>query len=249
MVTFILLMTLLIIGTAVGMMLRRAQRKKSYSPADREAESYSLTTRASEQLVDVEADTHYDRLEMHKDVTHGERATVLAPNYDRLGPHKDISEGERVDALAPHYDRLQPRKDVSDSKRADILEPYNDTIGPHEEIPLSERADAKGTGPQSGSYDPNRVYAEVDKSKKKNKNTDIDPSAATAKSVDIVEQHYECSDVFGQDWFGNEIGEKYEGKLGVQSCTPYTGIGLHSTQGVELSEAQNASSLSIEAPN
>ena len=204
-------MILLIIGTAVGMMLRRAQRKKSYSPADREAESYSLTTRASEQHVDVEADAHYDRVEMHREVTHGEGASVLAPNYDRLGPHKYISEGERAGVLEPHYDSLEPHKDVSDSKRADVLELelYDDTIGPHEEIPLSERADAKGTGPQSGSYDPNRVYAEVDKSrKKKNRNTE------GGSSVDIVEQHYELSDVFGQDWFGNEIGEKSEGNVG-----------------------------------
>ena len=354
MVTFFLLMTLFIIGIAVGMMLRRAQRKKSYSPADREAESYSLTTRASEQHVDVEADAHYDRVEMHREVTNGERGSVLAPNYDRLGPHKDISEGEKAGVLEPHYDRLgphkdisegekagvlephydslEPHKDVSESKRADVLEPYSDTIGPHEEIPLSERADAKGTGPQSGSYDPNRVYAEVDKSKKKkNRNTEGGPSATTAQSVDIVEQHYEFSEVFGQDWFGNEIGEKYEGNLGdvgkgspsstakaidqlvepctpntvdalvyrnkkrnaeklngalkvedgvqiqnssnrgaceantqqndgeqnsgqqfprgVQMRTPYTGIGLHSTQDMELSEAQNDSSLSIGEPN
>ena len=217
MVTFFLLLILLIIGIAVGMMLRRAQRKKSYSPADREAESYYLTTRASEQHVDVEADAHYDRVEMHREVTHGEGAGVPAPNYDRLGPHKDISEGERAGVLEPHYDSLEPHKDVSDSKRADVLELelYDDTIGPHEEIPLSERADAKGTGPQSGSYDPNRVYAEVDKSKKKkNRNTEGGPSATTAQSVDIVEQHYEVSGVFGQDWFGNLVGEKSEGNLG-----------------------------------
>ena len=333
MVTFFLLLILFIIGIAVGMMLRRAHRKKSYSPADREAEIYSLTTRASELQANVEADAHYDRVEVHREVTHGDRPGVLAPNYDRLGPHKDISEGERAGVLEPHYDSLEPHKDVSDSKRADVLELelYDDTIGPHEEISHSEKADAKETGLQSGSYDPNRVYAEVDKSKKKkNRNAEGGPSATTAQSVDIVEQHYEVSGVFGQDWFGNEVGEKYEGNLGdvgkgspsstakaidqlVEPCapntvdalvdknkkrnmeklnsalkengvqmqnssnretceantqqndggqnsgqqfprgaqmrTPYTGIGLHSTQDMELSEAQNDSSLSNGAPN
>ena len=39
---------------------------------------------------------------------------------------------------------------------------------------------------------------------------EIGPGPSTTQSVDTEDQHYECSEVFGQDWFGNEVGEKSE---------------------------------------
>ena len=56
---------------------------------------------------------------------------------------------------------------------------------------------------------PNAVYAVVDKSKKrKHKKTQGGVSATTTQGADTEEQHYECSDVVGQDWLGNAVGEK-----------------------------------------
>ena len=56
---------------------------------------------------------------------------------------------------------------------------------------------------------PNAVYAVVDKSKKrKHKKTQGGVSAIPTQGADTEEQHYECSDVVGQDWLGNVVGEK-----------------------------------------
>ena len=56
---------------------------------------------------------------------------------------------------------------------------------------------------------PNPVYAVVDTSKKrKHKKTQGGASAITTQGADTEEQHYECSDVVGQDWLGNVVGEK-----------------------------------------
>ena len=54
---------------------------------------------------------------------------------------------------------------------------------------------------------PNVVYAVVDKSKKiRKEKTQGGASATTTQGVCTEEQHYECSSVFGQDWFGNVVG-------------------------------------------
>ena len=47
--------------------------------------------------------------------------------------------------------------------------------------------------------DPSAVYAVVDMSKKKKHKTQSVASATTTQGVDTEEQHYECSNVFGQD--------------------------------------------------
>ena len=57
--------------------------------------------------------------------------------------------------------------------------------------------------------DPSALYAVVDKSKKKKQEkTQGGASATTTQGADTEEQHYECSDVVGQDWLGNVVGEK-----------------------------------------
>ena len=74
----------------------------------------------------------------------------------------------------------------------------------------------EGNGPQcnhtkdhcddEAKGDPNAVYAVVDKSKKKKQEkTQGGASATTTQGADIEEQHYECSDVVGQDWLGNVV--------------------------------------------
>ena len=56
---------------------------------------------------------------------------------------------------------------------------------------------------------PNAVYAVADKrKKKKQEKTQGGASATTTQGADTEEQHYECSDVVGQDWLGNVVGEK-----------------------------------------
>ena len=58
--------------------------------------------------------------------------------------------------------------------------------------------------------DPHAVYTVVDKrKKKKQEKTQGGASATTTQGADTEEQHYyECSDVVGQDWLGNVVGEK-----------------------------------------
>ena len=71
--------------------------------------------------------------------------------------------------------------------------------------------DAWETGPQSEPCTASAVYAVVDKSKKhKGEKTQGGASATTTQGVDTEEQHYECSSGFGQDWFGNAVGEELE---------------------------------------
>ena len=56
---------------------------------------------------------------------------------------------------------------------------------------------------------PSAVYAVVDKrKKKKQEKTQGGASATTTQGADTEGQHYECSDVVGQDWLGNVVGEK-----------------------------------------
>ena len=61
---------------------------------------------------------------------------------------------------------------------------------------------------------PDAVYAVVDMSKKeKHKKTQGGASATTTQGVATEEQHYECSNVMGQDWLGN-VDQKLEVNLG-----------------------------------
>ena len=76
--------------------------------------------------------------------------------------------------------------------------------------------------PQSEPYNvnPNAVYAVVDKSKKKKQEkTQGGVSATTTQGADTEEQHYECSDGFGQDWLGTAVEANLEATLTNAGCS------------------------------
>ena len=210
-VTFFLLLILLIIGIVIGMMLRRAQQGKSCFPAKKEAGSYPLRTRASEQQADVEVETQYDRLETHGEVPHGERDGVLAPHYDRLPPHENVADDDRAEVPEPYYDRLGLYEEVPHSERDDVpgksrsgwvkfeggncnfveaVEvPSQDEVGPH------YNAKAEGQQVDRPQSTPIAVFTGEDKSKMTGK-TSRDLSAATTQGIHKEKQHNERSDVF-----------------------------------------------------
>ena len=68
--------------------------------------------------------------------------------------------------------------------------------------------------------DPNAVYAVVDKSKKKKQEkTQGGASATTTQGADTEEQHYECSNVVGQDWFETAVEVNPEATLTNAGCS------------------------------
>ena len=82
--------------------------------------------------------------------------------------------------------------------------------------------DAWETCPQSEPCNPSAVYAVVDKSKKKKQDkTQGGASATTTQGADTEEQHYECSNVVGQDCF--------ETAVEVNPGAPLTNAGCSST--------------------
>ena len=107
-----------------------------------------------------------------------------------------------------HYERIQPNDqpgyesvDVGNYNVAEAAKNISS-----EDIRQNARErnqqDAQPRGKQ------NAVYAVVDKSKKKKQEkTQGGASATTTQNVYTEKQHYEWSSVFGQDWFGNVVGE------------------------------------------
>ena len=91
----------------------------------------------------------------------------------------------------------------------------SDGIGAAENTPMKEELGniivSNGQQNDQPKGTPDAVYAVVDKSKKKKQGkTQGGASATTTQGADTEEQHYECSDVVGQDWLGNVVGEKLE---------------------------------------
>ena len=90
----------------------------------------------------------------------------------------------------------------------------------HGGVERSPTNDANETGPQSEPCNPGAVYAVVDMSKKKkHKKTLGGASATTTQGADTEEQHYECSTVLGQDWFGTAVEANPEAKLTNAGCS------------------------------
>ena len=78
---------------------------------------------------------------------------------------------------------------------------------------------------------PQVVYAEVDKSKKKTKvKKDTSPSATATQGAELEGQHYECSDVLGQDWFGKTVSP---------NGSPYTEVEDHRAPDMEIAIGEN----------
>ena len=137
--------------------------------------------------------------------------------------HKDIElapyHPEQVGE--PHYENTKSRQDCVDKVAEASFTGDYDVIdsadAPSKDTDVSRPNDEKIKNPKenqpTGTADV--VYTAIDKSKKKKKGkTKGGPSATSTQGADIVEQHYECSEVFGQDWFGNEVGERSAGSHG-----------------------------------
>ena len=80
--------------------------------------------------------------------------------------------------------------------------------------------DTGETVPQSEPCNPSAVYAVVDKSKKKKQEkTQGGASATTTQGADTEEQHYECSNIVGQDWFETAVEVNPEAMLTNAGCS------------------------------
>ena len=98
-----------------------------------------------------------------------------------------------------------------------VVEPEVNHGGVEQASPTN---DANETVPQSEPCNPNAVYAVVDMSKKKKyEKTQGGASATTTQGADTEEQHYECSDGFGQDWLGTAVEANPEATLTNAGCS------------------------------
>ena len=98
-----------------------------------------------------------------------------------------------------------------------VVEPELNHGGIEQASPSNE---AKETVPQSEPCNLSAVYAVVDKSKKKKQEKTQDgTSATTTQGADTEEQHYECSNIVGQDWFGTAVEVNPEAMLTNTGCS------------------------------
>ena len=196
-----LLLTLLIVGIIVGAVLLKKLKKKTRTlngewidEIERTEKSTELTGRGRESAADHseqwadEAAFHY---EQHVADMHYE-----STDFDGEGCCG------REDGNAIGSERNQS-DGVANSPTQHALEHTRMSNDQQSERPRGN---------------PGAVYAMIDKSKKKkHKKTQGGASATTTQGADTEEQHYECSNVAGQDWLGNVVGEKpkiYHGGVG-----------------------------------
>ena len=98
-----------------------------------------------------------------------------------------------------------------------VVEPELNHGGIEQASPFNN---ATETIPQSESCNPSAVYAVVDKSKKKKQEkTQGGASAITTQGADTEEQHYEYSNVVGQDWFETAVEVNPEATLTNAGCS------------------------------
>ena len=194
---FFLILVLCIVGIIIGLvLLRRAKMKRN-----------SLRNGTS-SIETVQSPGHGGDSAAGNDVEHHTDDTV-PPHYDSVEQCVEEVHYERPDGLVQtHHGKMTAVKyiggDYETIDDADI--PPNSAARVHLNHTEKKRQPAD---PPTGT--PNAVYAVVDKSKKTKKvKAEDGPSPSTTQGVDTEDQHYECSEVFGQDWFGNEVGERSE---------------------------------------
>ena len=193
-----LLLTLLVAGIIVGAVLlgranrrgkRIEKRRKSVELIEcvEKREEISLagtssTGNDSERQMNNNLVYHYERIQPNDE-----------PGYESVdvGQQRHNSQGDRMGSRCKgdNYNVAEAAKKISSE---DIRQNARER----------NQQDAQPRGKQ------NAVYAVVDKSKKKKQEeTQGGASATTTQNVYTEEQHYEWSSVFGQDWFGNVVGE------------------------------------------
>ena len=193
-----LLLTLLVAGVIVGAVLlgranrrgkRIEKRRKSVELIEcvEKREEIPLTGTSStgndsERQINNNLVYHYERIQPNDQ-----------PGYESVdvGQQRHNSQGDRMGSRCKggNYNVAEAAKKISSE---DIRQNARER----------NQQDAQPRGKQ------NAVYAVVDKSKKKKQEkTQGGASATTTQKVYTEEQHYEWSSVFGQDWFGNVVGE------------------------------------------
>ena len=193
-----LLLTLLVAGIIVGaVLLGRANRRGKRIEKRRKSVELiecvekreeiplagtSSTGNDSERQINNNLVYHYERIQPNDQ-----------PGYESVdvGQQRHNRQGDRMGSRCKggNYNVAEAAKIISSE---DIRQNARER----------NQQDAQPRGKQ------NAVYAVVDKSKKKKQEkTQGGASATTTQKVYIEEQHYEWSSVFGQDWFGNVVGE------------------------------------------
>ena len=195
-----LILTLLIPGIIVGVvLLGRANRRGKRIEKRRKSIELIERVEKREEIVEVSlAGTSSTGNDSERQINDN-----LVYHYERI--QKDEEPGyESVDA-AQQGRISQVDREGSKSKGYNyIVVEAVESIHSKEEVGVGVREMGQQSERPRGN--PNAVYAVVDKSKKKkHKKTQGGASATTTQGADTEEQHYECSTVLGQDWFGNVL--------------------------------------------
>ena len=190
-----LILTLLIAGIIVGVVLlgranrrgkRIEKRRKSIELIERvekreEIVEVSSTGNDSERQINNNLVYHYERIQKDEE-----------PGYESV----DVAQQGRISQVDREGNRSKGYNYI-------VVEAV-ESIHSKEEVGVGVREMGQQSERPRGN--PNAVYAVVDKSKKKkHKKTQGGASATTTQGADTEEQHYECSTVLGQDWFGNVL--------------------------------------------
>ena len=193
-----LLLTLLIAGIIVGaVLLGRANRRgKRIEKRRKSVELIECVEKREEiPLAGTSSTGNDSERQIHNNLVY---------HYERIQPN-DQPGYESVDVGQQRHnsqgDRMGSRCKGGNSNVAEAAKKLSS-----EDITQNARERNRQDAQPKGNQ--NAVYAVVDKSKKKKQEkTQGGASATTTQEVYTEEQHYEWSRVFGQDWFGNVVGE------------------------------------------
>ena len=196
MVAFLLL-TLLIAGIIVGAVLLRKSKKKTRTLNNGEWVDEIEHTEKSTEFTGRGRESAAGRSEPWAD----EAAFHYEQNVTDM--HYESSDFDREGCcVREDGNAIRSERNQCDGVRAAENTPTQYALG-HTTMSNDQHIEQRPRG------DPNAVYAVVDKrKKKKQEKTQGGASATTTQGADAEEQHYECSDVIGQDWLGNVVGEK-----------------------------------------
>ena len=199
-VAFLLLTLLLIAGIIVGaVLLRRAKRKgknnkKKSKMVKMECEEQQGVSLVNESTAGNDSEWRVAQAAFHSE-QHAEDVHYESIDIGGQGC-RGREEGNGIRSEEGHYDVVVAADNVPLNGRAGH--------GSSKEVQVQQ-------DDQSTRDTPDAVYAVVDKSKKKKQEkTQGGASATTTQEADTEEQHYEWSNVMGQDWLGNVVAEHDE---------------------------------------
>ena len=193
-VAFIFVLILLATSIVMGVVLKKAKQRKGKSPAERieGTEMIGISPTASTCKQQENIEANCER----EDELHCERTDVLGQSC--------LSTVRAVRSVGDYYDIIDvPSQEVAGPQCNDAKED-------------SQHVDqVKET--------PSAVYAVVDKCKKqKTGKMESGANTTTTQGPYTEEQHYEGSNILGQDWFGNVAEVRPKGTLcdALKGCAP-----------------------------